>query len=413
MALATEWPITAVVKLLLSPRQNRETLMPALGAVSVVALAVAHFALWSAAYAGALPTLYLQLLLLSSYAIGFLLGGLLVFWLSEGLPQLGLVPVAAIGLVWFDWSLVLPSLPTELSSYPALLLQPFGQMPAWLGFWSALFALPQLGLLIQRSTATTQRRNTLLLVLGVALAVAVGHWGVVLMQTWSPLRELAPYHVLAMSGLLVSALVLYQLPIAFIQFFVWLLMRVFYRIQTRDLHHIPSRGPVLLVCNHVSFIDSFVVGGSIKREPRFVMDVGFYEVPIINWLFRTVKAIPIAPAKKDPQLLEQAYDRIEQELLDGQVVLIFPEGAITWDGEMIAFKEGVERILKRTPVRVVPIALRGLWGSWFSRSNGGSFKGFPSFWKKLEVRAGEVIKPEDVNAADLQKRVQALRGDWR
>lgn len=413
MALATEWPVTGVIKLLASPRQHRETLMPTLGVVSVVALAVAHLGLWSAAYAGTLPAIYLQLLLMSSYAIGFVLGGLLVFWLSEGLPQLGLVPVSAIALVWFDWNLQLPAVPAEHSSYWALLLDPFGQMPAWLGFWSALFALPQLGLLIQRSTATTQRRNTLLFVLGIAVAVAVGFWGVTVMQTWSPLQAFAPYQVLAVSGVLVGGLVLFQLPIAFIQFFVWLLMRVFYRIQTRDLHHIPSRGPVLLVCNHVSFIDSFVVGGSIKREPRFVMDVGFYEVPIINWLFRTVKAIPIAPAKKDPQLLEQAYDRIEQELLDGQVVLVFPEGAITWDGEMTAFKEGVERIVKRTPVRVVPMALRGLWGSWFSRSNGGTFKGFPSFWKKLEVRAGEVVKPENVNAADLQKRVQALRGDWR
>lgn len=413
MALATESPVGGVLKLLASPRTNRDTLMPALGAVSVVALAVAHFQLWAAAYADMLPGLYLQLLLFAGYGLGFIVGGLLVLWLSEGLPQLGLVPVSAIGLVWFDWNLQLPAAPDQVISLWALWQQPFGQMPAWLGFWSALFALPQLGLLIQRSTATTQRRNTLLMGLGLVLAVLLGYWGAVLIQSWELFAASNPYRLLALSGLLVSALVLQQLPIAFIQFFAWLIMRLFYRIQTRDLHHIPSRGPVLLVCNHVSFIDSFVVGGSIKREPRFVMDVGFYQVPILNWLFRTVKAIPIAPAKKNPELLEQAYDRIEQELLDGQVVLVFPEGAITWDGEMIDFKEGVERIVKRTPVRVVPVALRGLWGSWFSRSSGGTFKGFPRLWKKLEVRAGEVVKPEEVNAADLQRRVQALRGSWR
>lgn len=411
MALANEWPLWAAIKMLISPARNRDFVLPALGVASGVALLVAHLQLWGQAYAAALEPTYLALLLLSLMALGLSAAAVLVLWLSEGQPQLGLVPVAAVGLVFFDWGLLLPELPAEAGGFVDYLSSDWGQMALWLGFWVGLFSLPQLGLLIQRSSAQTQRRSTVLLLLSVAAAIFVGCNGPALAAQLMPEQNI--YTLLAIAGWLVSAFVLWRLPIAFLQFFAWVFIHLFYRIEARDLHHIPARGPVLLVCNHVSFIDSFVVGGTIKRPPRFVMDKGFYEVPVMNWIFRTAKAIPIAPAKKDPEMLARAYDQIAAELQAGEVVLVFPEGAITWDGEMIAFKEGVERILKRTPVRVVPIALRGLWGSWFSRSSGGTFKGLPRPWKKIQLRAGEPLAPEDASAAELQKRVQALRGDWQ
>lgn len=408
MAMAKQQPLIGVLKTLFQPAAYSQYILPVLGFSASLALAVSHFVLWGGAYAEAISPFHLQLTLIALFASGWLLGGLLVLWLSEGTPQLGLVPVAAVGLVCFDWGLVLPDYPSLPASLSAYWCSDWGQMVMLLGFWVALFGLPQLGLLLMRTSAVTLRQNTLLLLVFVALALVVGCAGAWLLQRWG-----MAYDALALAGILVGVLVLWQLPTAFLQFFAWIFIHVFYRIQARDLHHIPARGPVLLVCNHVSFIDAFVVGGTIKRPPRFVMDKGFYEVPLLNWVFRTAKAIPIAPAKKDPEMLARAYDKIAEELQNGQVVLVFPEGAITWDGEMIEFKEGVERIIKRTPVRVVPIALRGLWGSWFSRSKGGTFKGLPSFWKKLELRAGEVMQPEEATAAELQKRVQNLRGDWR
>lgn len=411
MALANEWPVWALIKLVFSPAKNRDFVLPTLGVASGLALAVAHIVLWSQAYSAALHPTYLLLLQISLLSLGLLGGAVLVLWLSEGTPQLGLVPVAAVGLVLFDWGLLLPEFPQQAATFKGYLGSDWGYMCLWLGFWVALFSLPQLGLLVQRTTAITQRRSTLLLLSGLLVGATGGYWGAQLLMAWFPAWN--AYSALALAGLFVSAFVLWQLPTAFLQFFAWLFIHVFYRIQARDLHHIPARGPVLLVCNHVSFVDSFVVGGTIKRPPRFVMDKSFYEAPVMNWIFRSAKAIPIAPAKQDPEMLERAYDKIAEELQNGQVVLVFPEGAITWDGEMIEFKEGVERILERTPVRVVPIALRGLWGSWFSRSNGGTFKGLPRLWKKLELRAGEVMQPEEASAAELQKRVQALRGDWR
>lgn len=411
MALASENPFLSTIKAIFSPGKNRELLMPAIGVSAVVALFVAHFQLWQVHYAGQLPAMQLQSMTLLLWLLGVAFAAIPVLWLSEGEPQLGLVPVAAVGLVFYDWDLRLVDFPQQIDSWWQLLQTRWAGLAAWLGVWCGLFALPQLGLYVRRTDATTQRRNTVVLLLAIELAIVVGQVGAEFLQNYA--SQLNPFNVLAACGLAVSLLVLWQLPIAFLQFFAWCFIHFFYRIETKGLDNIPARGPVLLVANHVSFIDSFVVGGTIKRPPRFVMDKGFYQAPVMNWIFRTAKAIPIAPAKKDPEMLAAAYDKIAEELQDGQAVLVFPEGAITWDGEMIDFKEGVERILKRTPVRVVPVALRGLWGSWFSRSGGGTFKGLPRPWKKIQVRAGEIMNPEEATAAELQKRVQALRGQWR
>lgn len=411
MALASEHPIKALIKLVLNPAPHHALLLPVLGVASGISLAIAHLSFWSLDYWSLMSPLALPLVLFAFLSLGLVASGLLVLWLSEGTPQLGLVPVAAVGLVLFDFCFEQPGFPVTAERFMDYLQSGWGQTPIWLGFWVGLFCWPQLGLLVQRTTAVTQRMSTLLFACAAIGAVWAGD------AVGSGLYRYAdvvnPFIVLGLAGLLMSVIVLWRLPIAFLQFFAWVFIHAFYRVRARGLHHIPARGPVLLVCNHVSFVDSFLIGGTIKRPPRFVMDKGFYEAPIVNFVFRTAKTIPIAPAKKDPELLEKAYDRIAEELNDGQVVLVFPEGAITWDGEMIAFKEGVERIVKRTPVRVVPLALRGLWGSWFSRSNGGTFKGLPKLWRKIEVRAGEIIEPEDVSAADLQQKVQQLRGQWR
>ena len=117
-------------------------------------------------------------------------------------------------------------------------------------------------------------------------------------------------------------------------------------------------------------MDALVIGGSVRRPVRFVMDHSIFKIPVLGFIFRTARAIPIAPAREDPDALQKAFDRIDAELADGEVVCIFPEGKLTRDGEMNEFKRGVEKILERRPVPVMPMALRGLWGSFFSRRGG-------------------------------------------
>ncbi|MCR9161076.1 MAG: 1-acyl-sn-glycerol-3-phosphate acyltransferase [Nannocystaceae bacterium] len=186
------------------------------------------------------------------------------------------------------------------------------------------------------------------------------------------------------------------------------LVHATYRLRKTNLRSVPD-GPAVLVCNHVSFADALIIGGAFRRPVRFVMDHRIHRQPALRWFFDAVGVIPIARAKDDPELLEQAYDRVAAALRRGELVCIFPEGMITHDGALNAFRDGIVRIIERTPVPVVPLALRGMWGSFFSRRNGKAMSGMPRrFWSKIELVAGRALEPSEVSTPDLQRRVQAM-----
>ena len=113
-------------------------------------------------------------------------------------------------------------------------------------------------------------------------------------------------------------------------------------------------------------------------------------------------------------MLADAFEKIDEELSDGHIVCIFPEGGITKDGEIQSFRPGIEKIVERRPVPVIPIALGGIWGSWFSRQSGGGIRKIPGrLWSKVDVRIGEAVPAKDVTAPRLELLVRTLRGDNR
>jgi len=188
-----------------------------------------------------------------------------------------------------------------------------------------------------------------------------------------------------------------------------------YRVVKTGIDRIPDEGPAVIVCNHVSFVDALIVMAASPRPIRFVMDHQIFKVPVLSFVFRTAGAIPIAPAKENPELLERAYDEVARALAAGNLVGIFPEGRITDTGELYPFRGGIRRILDRTPVPVVPIALQGLWGSFFSRKDGPAMthpfrRGILS---RIGLAAGEMVAPEAATPERLQSAVAELRGDWR
>jgi len=188
-----------------------------------------------------------------------------------------------------------------------------------------------------------------------------------------------------------------------------------YRLRRVNPERIPAEGAAVLVCNHVSFADAVVLMAASPRPVRFVMDHRIFKVPLLSWFFRQAGAIPIAPAHEDAGLLSHAYDQVAEALAEGDLVCIFPEGKITADGEVNAFKQGVQQIIERTPVPVVPMALRGLWGSFFSRK-GGAAMSRPfrrGVLNRLELVVGEPIAPEAVTPEGLRQIVLDLRGDWQ
>jgi 1-acyl-sn-glycerol-3-phosphate acyltransferase len=286
---------------------------------------------------------------------------------------------------------------------------------ALIGVSGGLFIVPLYALILQRSAESHRARiiacnnimNAGFMVIAALLAIV---WLEVLQFTIPQLFILA-----AVLNAIVATYIYSLVPEFLMRFLSWVLVNTLYRIKVRGLELIPETGPVLIVCNHVSFMDPLVIGGSVRRPVRFVMDHNIFRIPVLSFIFRTARAIPIAPAHEDKDALQKAFDQIDAELADGEVVCIFPEGKLTKHGELNEFKKGVEKILERRPVPVVPMALRGLYGSFFSRHEGKAPMSKPPrrFWSRIEVVVTAPVHGDDASAPGLQKIVAGLRGEWQ
>jgi hypothetical protein len=225
-----------------------------------------------------------------------------------------------------------------------------------------------------------------------------------------------PELFLVIAGLnaLVAIYIYSLLPEFLMRFLAWIVINIVYRVRPSGLEHIPRSGPAVVVCNHVSFMDPIILGGSVTRPMRFVMYYKIFQIPLLSFIFRNAKAIPIASAKEDKQLMDEAFDKVDAELAAGHIVCIFPEGGITNDGEIQRFRRGIETIIARRPVPVIPSALGRLWGSWFSRRKGGGVRRIPGrLFARVPVVFGAAVAPEDVSAEKLELLVRTLRGELR
>ncbi|VVD59485.1 glycerol acyltransferase [Pandoraea pneumonica] len=360
-------------------------------------------------------------LLLAMFSIGIGVGSMLCERLSGGKVEIGLVPFGSVGMTVFAVDLYFAS----RGGAPGATLQTVGQFLAQPGHWRILadlfllamfggfYSVPLYALIQSRSAPSHRARiiaannilNALFMVVSALMAMALTRAGFTIDQL---------YLVTGILNALVAVYLYTLLPEFLIRFVMWLLLHTVYRIDVRGADRIPDEGPCVLVCNHVSFADAVVIGASIRRPVRFVMDHRIFRIPVLSWFFRTVKAIPIAPAHEDAEALSRAYEAIAKALDAGEVVCIFPEGKLTASGELQAFKQGVRRILDRSPVPVVPMALRGLWGSFFSRHGGAAmtrpFK--RGILNRLELVIGEPVTATQATPEVLRERVLELRGPW-
>ena len=318
------------------------------------------------------------------------------------------------GLLWWWHSGDVPAAPVP-HDWLALL----GMSQAWwillsivgLGVFGGFYIVP-LYALIQARTAEDQRARVIAAnnILNALFMVVSAVLTIVLLG----LAELSIpqlFLVVSLLNIAVNAYIFSIVPEFTMRFLIWLLSHSMYRVEHRDLERIPDEGAALLVCNHVSFVDALLLGGAIRRPIRFVMYYKIYNLPVLNFVFRTAGAIPIAGRSEDEGTYERAFARIAEYLAAGELVCIFPEGKLTGDGEIDAFKGGVSRILGETPVPVIPLALQGLWGSFFSRDPGKGF--FKRLWSRVTIVAGAAVPVEAAQPELLREQVSRLRGDLR
>jgi 1-acyl-sn-glycerol-3-phosphate acyltransferase len=360
-------------------------------------------------------------LLLALFSIGIGVGCLLCERLSGGAIELGLVPLGAAGLTVFALDLARA---TSVAAAPSGSLDVatfLGSGPHWriaadllgIGTFGGFFIVPLLAFVQHRSDPRHLSRiiaaNNVVSALFMVGAAIVGAG---LRTAGWTIPQL--FLLTAIVNAVVAVYIFTVIPEFLMRFIIWLLVHTVYRMDQRGIEHVPAEGPAVLVANHVSFVDALVIAAASRRPIRFVMDHAIFRIPVLNFVFRTSHAIPIASRKEDPALLERAYDEIAHALEAGELVCIFPEGRITTTGDLNPFRPGVERIVARTPVPVIPIALRGLWGSFFSRQGGRAMRRpFRRFWSRIEVVAAAAVAPEAMTAEALQAEVLTLRGDWR
>lgn len=363
----------------------------------------------------------LYLLALGLFSVGTGLGSILCEKLSGRRVELGLVPLGALGVSAFMLDLYFAR--SGAAPIGGLGIGEFAAQPGSLrisidllaiGMFTGFFVVPLFALIQSRTPADELSRVIAGLNIQNSLfIVAAAGTGLFVQQVlgWTiPQVFLA----LAIANLLVSLWIFSIVPEFAMRFVVWLMLGFFYRIRSHKVEdNIPEEGAALVVCNHVSYMDALILSASIKRPVRFVMYYKIFQIPFMNWIFRVARAIPIAGARENRALMLAAFDEIDAALAAGEVVCIFPEGALTRDGEIAPFKSGVEKILARRPVPVIPLALRGMWASMWSRRDSrlGRMRLPRRLRARVDVIAGPAVDGATTHAAELEAIVRQLRGD--
>ncbi len=383
------------------------------------ALVLAQFPLYAKDYLHGDHSVFVLLLTIFSLGIGT--GSLLCEKLSGRKVEIGLVPFGAIGLSLFGIDLYFASLGytnTAPVDFVGVLAQ-HGTLRILadillLGVFGGFFIVPLFALIQTRcDPAHVSRTIAGMNILNALFMVASAGVAVFLFKRGFSIPEM--FLTTALLNAVVAIYIFSLVPEFLMRFLAWLLIHTIHRVSTVDVERIPEEGAAVLVCNHVSYVDAIVILAASPRPIRFVMDHRIFKTPLLGFIFRTGKAIPIAPAHEDPWLMEKAFVDIAQALHEGELVCIFPEGKLTRTGEMNAFRGGIAKIVARSQVPVIPMALRGLWGSVFSRDPSNVFE--RSFARglrsKLALAVGRPVPPQHVTPEGLYEEVLALRGDWK
>lgn len=359
-------------------------------------------------------------LLLVVFSVGIAIGSLLCETLSRRQVEIGLVPIGAIGMSVFSIDLYFSTrgLPDALEMGAFAFMQTAGHWRVLidllgLSLFAGLYSVPMYALIQMRTEKTHTARiiaannilNALFMVASSLLAGALLAFGLTVPQV---------FLVVGILNAVVTFYIFMLVPEYFLRFISWLLSHLIYRFKVTNKQVIPSEGAVLLICNHVSFIDAVLLMAASPRPINFIMDHRIFKTPVLGWLFKLAKAIPIAPQREDAEAYEKAFQQAAQVLKNGDVLAIFPEGAITRDGELGEFRPGVLKILQSAQsnglsIPVIPMGLKNLWGSYFSRIDGKAMtKPFRrGFFSPVSLHVGEPIAGE-VTMDGLKQQVQLL-----
>jgi 1-acyl-sn-glycerol-3-phosphate acyltransferase len=361
-------------------------------------------------------------LLLVVFSVGIGLGSLLCEVLSRRHVEIGLVPLGAIGMSVFAVDLYFAS--RSLPPAASLTLGQFVAAPghwrvmadlALLSLFAGLYSVPMYALIQLRAQPTHRARiiaanNILNALFMIGSSVIAG----LLLKAGLTIPQI--FLLVGLANAVVAFYIFMLVPEYLLRFVAWIASRLIYRFKVRGDEHIPVEGAAVIVCNHVSFVDAVLLMAASPRPIYFVMDHRIFRFPVLGWLFKLARAIPIASQKEDPAVYAAAFDRAAQVLREGDLLAIFPEGGITRDGQLQPFKGGIMKIMEQAQADgvhapVIPMALTNLWGSFFSRVEQGNAMVRPfrrGVFNRVGLNVASPVGPAQVSPGLLQERVGAL-----
>lgn len=329
--------------------------------------------------------------------IGVMLGGLIGGLVCRRKIELGVVPLAGLGIgVALVAGWLLPLGGTGL--YVAL---------AMVGLCGGVFLVP-LSAFVQDKAPAEERAR--ILATGNLLDCLVGGVGgniLVLLMIKLGISSSAQLGVIGFISFGAAAYISRIVPKDMVRFLCRAIVRAIYRVKTRDVGKVPAEGGVLLLPNHVSYVDALIIGTACERPVRFVMWDELYRVWWMNGFLRLFGTVPISPTRA-----KDAIRTVSEALKSGEVVCLFPEGEITRTGPMGPLQKGFELMLRQSGCPAVPVFLHGLWGSIFSFEGGKVFKKWP---KKLRypvtVRFGDALSARDATVDRVTDSLKSMEAD--
>ena len=361
-------------------------------------------------------------LLLATFSVGIGVGSVLCEKMSGHRVEIGLVPFGAIGMTVFAIDLYFASRSGVVG--PLIGAGEFISVGKnWrimadlflLAMFAGFYSVPLYSLMQSRTDKQFRARiiaanNILNALFMIGSSVIAG----ALLGAKFTIPQIFLFTGLA--NAVVAFYIFMLVPEYFLRFIAWIASRFVYRFKVTGDQHIPVEGAAILTCNHVSFVDAVLLMAASPRPIRFVMDHRIFKVPVLGWMFRLAKAIPIASKSEDPVAYERAFADAQKVLQEGDLLAIFPEGGITKDGELQEFKGGIMKILETAKSQgmeppVIPMALTNLWGSYFSRVEKGNAMVRPfrrGVFSRVGLNVGAPMAASAVQPAMLKERVQVL-----
>ncbi|MCM8812933.1 MAG: MFS transporter [Candidatus Omnitrophica bacterium] len=346
--------------------------------------------------------------LLVAVFAGIGIGSILAGKASEGKVELGLVPLGAAGITALSFALGWAE--NFAAAVPLLL---------GLGICAGFYTVP-LNAFFQRYSPAA-RRGAYLSVLNIAGALSALAGGVFLWVA-SGKWKLGAEVIFGIGGLMTALVAMYivrKLPIALLRLVSWLFGHTVYKLRVVHRENVPESGGALLIANHISYVDALLILAALKRPVRFIMYRKIYEQPLIHVFCRLMRVIPI-DREESPKAIARALMQARAAIAAGELVCIFPEGALTHTGNLLPFNRGFEHIMKGLDAPIVPLYLDNIWGSVYTYADGKYFWKFPRLTlypvslvcgKPLPATAKAFVVRRTVQ--ELSAEANILRGAWR